>query len=65
MAENARGGATHATFVSNLKAASVPDRGAHDQGTLDYQAIFKQLDALGWKKPLGAEYRNSGPTAES
>jgi len=52
-------------IIGYIQLPPVPDRGAPKQGTLGYKAIFKQLDALGRKKPLGAECRPNGPTAES
>ncbi|MEL6207702.1 MAG: TIM barrel protein [Pseudomonadota bacterium] len=51
--------------VGHIQFASVPDRGPPTGGELNYAAIFQRIDALGWRSPLGAEYRTSGPTGES
>ena len=52
-------------IIGHIQFASVPDRGAPDQGEVDYKVIFKQIDALGWDRPLGAEYKPLGLTGES
>ena len=52
-------------LIGHIQFASVPDRGPPDQGELDYKAVFAHLDALGWTRPLGAEYRPRGGTAAS
>jgi hydroxypyruvate isomerase len=44
-------------IVGHIQFASVPDRGSPDHGDLDYKAVFSEIDALGWTKPLGAEYK--------
>lgn len=49
-------------YVGHIQFASVPDRAAPDQGTLDYQSVFAEIDALGWAHPLGAEYKPGGAT---
>ncbi|MCC1494642.1 hydroxypyruvate isomerase family protein [Cognatishimia sp. F0-27] len=50
-------------IIGHIQIASVPDRGAPDHGELNYAAIFAHLDTLGWRRPLGAEYRPAGPDA--
>lgn len=52
-------------IIGHIQFASVPNRGAPDQGEVDYKVIFKQIDALGWDRPLGAEYKPLGLTGES
>lgn len=44
-------------IIGHIQFASVPTRGAPDQGELDFSYIFKMLDDLGYDRPLGAEYR--------
>jgi hydroxypyruvate isomerase len=48
--------------IGHIQFAAVPDRGAPDHGDLDYAAVFAAIAALGWDRPLGAEYRPGGPT---
>lgn len=43
--------------IGHIQFASVPDRGPPDQGEPNYRAIFEHITALGWERPLGAEYR--------
>jgi hydroxypyruvate isomerase len=49
-------------LIGHIQFASVPDRGAPDQGEVNYSAVFAAIDALGWSKPLGAEYKPGGDT---
>lgn len=49
-------------LIGHIQFASVPRRTAPDGGELAYGAIFAAIDALGWTRPLGAEYRPDGPT---
>ena len=44
---------------------AAPDRGAPDHGTVDYPAVFAEIAALGWTRPLGAEYKPGGDTDNS
>ena len=48
--------------IGHIQIASVPDRGAPDHGELHYPTIFAGIETLGWKRPLGAEYRPGGDT---
>lgn len=52
-------------IIGHIQFASFPNRGAPWQGDVDYEAIFKRIDALGWKRPLGAEYKPFGATEQS
>ena len=61
---------THMPLIAHIQFASVPDRGApdlspHNQGALDYNAVFKAITDLGYQNPLGAEYRPDGHTQDS
>lgn len=46
--------------VGHIQIAAVPDRGEPDSGEVDYAWVLAQIDALGWKQPVGAEYRPRG-----
>ncbi|MEM6384086.1 MAG: TIM barrel protein [Pseudomonadota bacterium] len=52
-------------IIGHVQFASVPDRGPADEGELDYRDVFKKLIDLGWKRPIGAEYKPKGPTSDS
>ncbi|MDG3040492.1 hydroxypyruvate isomerase family protein [Roseicyclus marinus] len=52
-------------LIGHIQFASVPDRGAPDHGSLDYAPIFAEIVALGWARPLGAEYKVAGATEDS
>ncbi|AUH32980.1 hydroxypyruvate isomerase family protein [Paracoccus tegillarcae] len=49
-------------IIGHIQFAAVPDRGAPDHGELDYRHIFAAIDAMGWDRPLGAEYKPGGAT---
>lgn len=49
-------------IIGHIQFASVPDRGAPDHGEVNYAHVFSKIAAMGWKNPLGAEYRPKGPT---
>ena len=44
-------------IIGHIQFASVPDRAAPHGGELNYQHIFSVIKALGYKAPLGAEYK--------
>lgn len=48
--------------IGHIQFASVPDRGAPDDGEVNYEFVFKKIVSLGYSAPLGAEYRPSGQT---
>lgn len=50
--------------IGHVQFAAVPDRGPPDHGEVDYRHVFAHLDALGWTRPLGAEYR-PGPDTDA
>ena len=61
---------THLHLIAHIQFASVPDRGPPDltpsyQGALDYNAVFKTITDLGYRNPLGAEYKPDGHTQNS
>ena len=49
-------------IIGHIQIASVPDRAEPDHGNVDYQQIFRKLDALGYTQPIGAEYRPATTT---
>ena len=51
-------------FVGHVQFASVPDRSMPDHGDLDFDEVFKVLDA-DWNGFCGAEYRPTGSTDSS
>ena len=52
-------------IIGHIQFASVPDRGAPDHGEIDYRTIFNEIEDLGWRTPLGAEYKPLGETEET
>ncbi|MCI4665964.1 MAG: TIM barrel protein [Neomegalonema sp.] len=54
-----------APILGHVQFASVPDRGAPDQGEVNYRHLFNLLDELGYERPLGAEYKPNGATEAS
>lgn len=51
--------------IGHIQFASVPDRGPPDTGEVNYNHIFEVIGALGYDKPLGAEYKPDGSTDET
>jgi len=49
-------------LIGHVQFASVPTRGAPNQGEINYAHVFREIDAAGWVSPLGAEYKPEGPT---
>ena len=54
-----------APITGHIQFAGVPDRGPPDRGEVNYRHIFDHIDAMGWDRPLGAEYKPGGPTGAS
>lgn len=52
-------------LVGHIQIAAVPDRGTPDHGELNYDHVLQEIQALGWDRPIGAEYLPGGPTSES
>ena len=52
-------------LAGHVQIAAVPDRGPPDHGELDYAHVLAHLAALGWTRPVGAEYRPAGDTDAS
>ena len=49
--------------VGHLQIAGVPGRDEPDVGELHYPYLFALIDSLGWREPIGAEYRPRGGTS--
>ncbi len=52
-------------IVGHIQFAAVPDRGPPDRGEVNYAYLFREIAALGYEMPLGAEYKPVGPTQDS
>lgn len=52
-------------WIGHVQIAAVPGRGSPDQGELDYKQILRKLVELGYRQPIGAEYRPDGKTEDS
>ena len=55
----------HMPVIGHVQIAAVPDRGEPDQGEIDYISLIREIRALGFNGPIGAEYRpRSGSTRD-
>ncbi|MFS4579998.1 hydroxypyruvate isomerase family protein [Phaeobacter sp. C3_T13_0] len=52
-------------IIGHIQFASVPDRGAPDWGETNYSYLFEIIARLGYRAPLGAEYKPKGPTEQT
>ncbi|MBS0124102.1 hydroxypyruvate isomerase family protein [Thetidibacter halocola] len=52
-------------LIGHIQFAAVPDRGAPDHGEMDYNYVFDRIAALGWSRPLGAEYKPGGSSDDT
>ena len=52
-------------LIGHIQFASVPDRGPPGTGAPDYARLFSHIEALGYDRPLGAEYKPRGPTQDT
>ena len=52
-------------IIGHIQFASVPDRGTPDHGEIDYDEVFSEIEAMGWDRPLGAEYKPMVPTKQT
>jgi hydroxypyruvate isomerase len=57
--------AGHARDIGHIQIADVPGRGAPGTGTLDYEALFRQLADQGYAGWIGCEYLPSDPADSS
>lgn len=51
---------THLPLIGHIQIAAAPDRGEPDQGELCYPQLLATIAALGYTRPIGAEYRPRG-----
>jgi hydroxypyruvate isomerase len=51
--------------IGHIQFAAAPGRGAPDQGEISFDHVFAHIAALGYTRPLGAEYKPNGPTEAS
>ena len=49
--------------VGHLQIAGVPERHEPDVGEIHYPCLFALIDELGWKTPIGCEYRPRAGTS--
>lgn len=49
-------------IIGHIQIAAVPSRGEPDAGELDYRHVMQAIRALGFTKPIGAEYRPASTT---
>ncbi|MCK8779352.1 TIM barrel protein [Rhizobium sp. NTR19] len=53
---------TYLNSIGHIQIASVPDRREPDHGEINYHHILAQLNELGYRQPIGAEYRPATST---
>jgi len=53
------------SIVGHIQIASVPHRRQPDEGELHYPSILSAISELGWRCPIGAEYKPAGSTEGS
>ena len=54
-----------APVIGHVQIARVPDRGPPQGGEVNYPYIFDVLSDIGWRNPIGAEYKSDQPTDET
>ncbi|MFK7879059.1 hydroxypyruvate isomerase family protein [Roseobacter sp.] len=52
-------------LIGHIQFASVPDRGTPDHGEVNFAHVFQLIQSLGYKHPLGAEYKSPLPTDQT
>lgn len=50
-----------APLLGHIQIAGVPQRDAPNRGELNYRHILEHIQALGWQRPIGAEYLSPVP----
>lgn len=51
-------------LIGHIQIAAVPNRAEPDEGELDYGAVFREIDRLGYEGWVGAEYKPRGKTED-
>ena len=54
----------YADRIGHVQIAAVPSRAEPDEGVVDYPAVFRKLDAIGYRGWVGCEYWPRGATDE-
>lgn len=54
----------HLPLIGHVQIAAVPSRHEPDEGEVNYPAIFRALDTLGYAGWVAAEYHPRGPTED-
>ena len=54
----------HLHRIGHIQIADNPGRGEPGTGEINYCWLFRHLDALGWRGPIGCEYKPRTTTAE-
>lgn len=52
----------HFPIIGHIQIAAVPSRAEPDEGEVNYPAVFKAIEALGYAGWIGAEYKPRGDT---
>ena len=55
----------HWSKIGHIQFGNTPDRFEPDNGELNYSCIFSEIDRLGWKGWVGAEYKPSKETTQT
>jgi len=50
----------HLPVIGHIQIAAVPDRGEPDAGEVNYPELLKSIAAMGYDRPIGAEYKPRG-----
>ena len=50
----------HLPLIGHIQIAAVPDRGEPDAGEVNYPELLKSIAAMGYDRPIGAEYKPRG-----
>ncbi|MEP4195538.1 MAG: TIM barrel protein [Aliishimia sp.] len=52
-------------IIGHIQFASVPGRGAQNDGEINYPYTFEVITSLSYNAPLKAEYKPKGPTEKT
>lgn len=52
-------------YIGHVQIAAVPTRTQPDTGEINYRYILDKIVKLGWKRPIGAEYKTQGDTEKT
>lgn len=55
---------TYGNVTAHYQIAAPPDRGEPDRGDLDYRAVFRAIEATGYRGWIGCEYRPRANTID-